>query len=142
MAIPDITFLDTSGWIAILNIDDQFHRAAVENLQEFGRSNTRLVTTDWVVAETGNGLARTNIRSQFPAAVQAFLRSKQSRLVRIGDELRTAALELYEAMSDKSWGLVDCASFVVMRREGIEVALTADRHFQQAGFQSLLNIPG
>lgn len=39
---------------------------------------------------------------------------------------------------DKGWGLVDCASFVIMTGRGISEALTNDRHFQQAGFPRLL----
>jgi hypothetical protein len=48
------------------------------------------------------------------------------------------ALELYSKRSDKTWGLVDCASFVVMEKEGIDEAFTNDRHFVQAGLSCLL----
>jgi len=41
---------------------------------------------------------------------------------------------MYETHQDKTWGLVDCLSFVVMRQHRISVALTFDRHFIQAGF--------
>ena len=46
--------------------------------------------------------------------------------------------ELFVQHSDKSWTLVDCISFVVMQERGITEALTADRHFVQAGFRALL----
>ena len=36
------------------------------------------------------------------------------------------------------WSLTDCISFVVMRHHEIAEALTADRHFEQAGFAALL----
>ena len=36
------------------------------------------------------------------------------------------------------WSLTDCISFVVMRQYEIGEALTADRHFEQAGFTILL----
>jgi hypothetical protein len=39
---------------------------------------------------------------------------------------------------DKDWSLIDCISFVVMEEEGIQEALTADQHFEQAGFTALL----
>jgi predicted nucleic acid-binding protein len=39
---------------------------------------------------------------------------------------------------DKDWSLTDCTSFVVMENENIKEALTADRHFEQAGFTALL----
>ncbi|HLE87746.1 MAG TPA: hypothetical protein VI727_08795 [Candidatus Brocadiaceae bacterium] len=39
---------------------------------------------------------------------------------------------------DKEWGLVDCISFVVMKKHGIKDALAADDHFIQAEFNALL----
>jgi predicted nucleic acid-binding protein len=49
-----------------------------------------------------------------------------------------AAWDLLASHSDKSWSLVDCASFVVMRERSISAALIADHHFDQAGFSRLL----
>jgi len=48
------------------------------------------------------------------------------------------ALHLYRSRPDQDWGLVDFASFVVMSARGIADALTADEHFEQAGFRALL----
>lgn len=45
---------------------------------------------------------------------------------------------MYSRHTDKTWGLVDCISFVAMQERGITEALTADRHFVQAGFRALL----
>jgi uncharacterized protein len=39
---------------------------------------------------------------------------------------------------DKEWSLTDCISFVVMKERGLTEALTADHHFEQAGFKALL----
>ena len=47
-------------------------------------------------------------------------------------------MTLYRARSDKDWGLTDCVSFALMKREGIREALTADVHFRQAGLVALL----
>ena len=40
--------------------------------------------------------------------------------------------------ADKEWPLTDCISFVVMPDQGLSEALTADHHFEQAGFKALL----
>lgn len=46
--------------------------------------------------------------------------------------------DLFQRRSDKTWSLVDCASFVVMQERGTMEALTTDIHFEQAGFVRLL----
>jgi uncharacterized protein len=53
-------------------------------------------------------------------------------------ELVAAAVQLYAARADKSWSLSDCFSFVVMARSQLSLALTTDRHFDQAGLRALL----
>lgn len=48
------------------------------------------------------------------------------------------AVRLYRDRADKTAGVVDCLSFVVMRRHGAGGALMTDHHFEQAGFEALL----
>ncbi|MBU4271655.1 MAG: PIN domain-containing protein [Planctomycetes bacterium] len=134
----DAVFLDTSGWIASLDTDDRWHARAVEEYGRLGASGRPFVTTDWVIAETGNGLARVKVRRRFPDAVKRFFASPNCRLIRVDEKLFHEALELYRRSDDKSWGLVDCASFIVMRQECILDAFTTDQHYQQAGFRPLL----
>jgi predicted nucleic acid-binding protein len=47
-------------------------------------------------------------------------------------------MDLYRSRTDKSGSLTDCLSFQVMKRERLEMALTADHHFEQAGFRAVL----
>jgi predicted nucleic acid-binding protein len=54
------------------------------------------------------------------------------------EELFQAGIDLFNSRSDKEWSLTDCISFVVMEREGLTEVLTADHHFEQAGFIALL----
>ena len=97
-----------------------------------------LITTDWVFAEAGNGLARAAAHDRVVKAIRVFLQSPNARLIRVDEEVFQRALTLYEQAMDKTWGLVDCAGFVVMRDEGVLDALSSDRHFEQAGFRCLL----
>ncbi len=60
------------------------------------------------------------------------------QVVTVATTLLSRALSLYEARPDKQWSLTDCISFTVMSEEGLQLALTADDHFHQAGFQALM----
>jgi uncharacterized protein len=54
-----------------------------------------------------------------------------------GSQFRSA-LSLYSDRNDQTWSLTDCASFLIMKAQAIEDALTYDRHFEQMGFAAML----
>lgn len=128
-------FADTSFFVAILVVDDQHALQAREFIASYtGRS----VTTSSVLTETGNYLARSRFRTLFPQTVRELRGNPAIEIVAEDSELWDRALHLYESRNDKSWSLTDCMSFLIMRDRGITEALTADRHFEQAGFTILL----
>lgn len=109
--------------------------------REINREQRRVVLTDWIIAETGNGLARTAARPSFLRAVDIVLSSDRVSIIHVDDDLLRRAMRLYGDRNDKNWGLTDCASFEVMRQMRITDAPTSDHHFEQAGFVSLLRTP-
>lgn len=133
-----LVFLDTNGWIALLNASDTLHSLADTTWRNLLQDSCLVVLTDWIIAETGNGLSRTAARTNFAKTARLLTSDQRVVLVNIASDLMHAALRLYEDRGDKTWGLVDCASFLVMRRYGIADAFTSDRHFEQAGFCCLL----
>lgn len=141
--MPDSSqvFVDTSGWIAILNRNDQLRDLAIPVWEEMSAARRPVVTTDWVIAETLNGLARSPARQQVVQAVRTLLSSPRCRFVCIDEALFERALDMYGQRSGQRCGLVDCASFLVMRDLEILDALTADRDFEQAGYNRLLRTP-
>jgi uncharacterized protein len=131
-------FLDTSGWIALLNATDRLHAEANAVWLNLANSGYRFVVTDWVIAETGNGLARRPAKPKFADVVTQLLEAPSVEVVTIDRALLIRALNDYASFTDKSWGLVDCASFIVMRDRDIAEAFTTDHDFVQAGFKCLL----
>jgi predicted nucleic acid-binding protein len=97
-----------------------------------------IVLTEFVLIEVSNALAQIESRGR-AIALWSYLRKEPSvTLVGASSELLTAGLKLYEGRLDKNWSLTDCTSFAVMKQHGLTDALTADHHFEQAGFRALL----
>jgi predicted nucleic acid-binding protein len=128
-------FVDTGYWLAWLNRDDDLHSRAH---QFDAHLPTRLVTTEAVLFEVGNYMSRPPLRAQAVAFFSRIRVNSRIVIVPIDTTLFRHAVDLFSARSDQNWGLVDCASFVVMRDRGITKALAYDRHFEQAGFRALL----
>ena len=131
-------FLDTNGWFALLSDDDRLNLIATQCWSDLGKLRKTVLLTDWIIAETGNGLARTPARQRFVEATLEMLNDSRVRVVPVTATLMERALLLYSERPDKDWGLVDCASFIIMKDEGITEAFTTDHHFEQAGFICLL----
>jgi uncharacterized protein len=128
-------FVDTLFVVALINQRDQYHQLASELADSL--ETHPLITTDAVLLEIGNALAR-NYKDEAVEIIEHFLASDEVEIVRLTPELFAEAFALYKTHQDKTWGLVDCISFVVMKQAGVTQALTFDQHFVQAGFQALM----
>ena len=128
-------FADSFFYFAVMNPKDLSHAEALR-LSRGVRG--RIVTTAFVLTEVADGMSR-------PPARQAYLRlaalleaDPNVHIVPPSEALFRKGASLYAARPDKSWSLTDCISFVVMDDLGLAEALTADHHFEQAGFVALL----
>ena len=134
----DEVFLDTSYALALSAPTDQFHDRALRLSEELEAARARLVTTRAVLLEIGNALARQRYRAAAVSLLRALEADPSVEVLPLSEELYTRALQLYCSRPDKEWGLIDCASFVVMSERALTKALTADEHFQQCGLRALL----
>lgn len=129
------TFVDTAFVIAWVNEDDALHTKAIQLLNAY--KNAPWLTTDCVLLEIENSLAR-SFRSAAVGTIKNFLTSEEIIIIGLAADLFHRAFELYQTYNDKTWGLIDCVSFIVMRENNITDALTNDKHFQQVGFNALM----
>jgi predicted nucleic acid-binding protein len=129
-------FADTFYFLALLNASDQAHGKAVA----FTAGNVvRMVTTEWVLTELADGLARSpRGRSAFLGTLADLQADPDATIVPCDPVLMAEGVRLYGQRLDKEWSLTDCISFVVMTRASLTEALTGDKHFEQAGFMALL----
>jgi predicted nucleic acid-binding protein len=129
------TFADTFYYLALLNPGDQAHRHALEvTAQCWGT----LITTQWILMEVGDAMSGPNVRQRFRHLIEALEADPGTIVVPATATLFRDGVALFKERLDKSWSLTDCTSFVVMDQQEIKEALTADRHFAQAGFTPLL----
>lgn len=128
-------FVDTAFVVAWISPNDALHIRAVELLNKIRRE--QWLTTDCVLLEIGNSLARIH-RAEAISVIENFLSDEKIEVVGLDANLFNRAFELFRTRDDKSWGLIDCVSFVVMKEHEVTDALTNDRHFQQAGFKALM----
>jgi hypothetical protein len=127
-------FADTFFYLALLRADDPAHAQALTSVT----LNQPIVTTEFILLELGNACARAEDHADFLAHVAGMRASPRIRIIPLDSCLLNRGLERMATRPDKDWSLTDCISFVVMEDEGIKEALTADRHFEQAGFTVLL----
>jgi uncharacterized protein len=128
-------FADTFHFLALLNSTDATHARAIEASCVAGRE---FVTTEFVLLELADALARPHDRAEFFAVRDAIINDASFHIVPASTELLARGIQFYRERPDKDWSLTDCISFVVMTEKGLSEALTGDRHFEQAGFKPLL----
>jgi predicted nucleic acid-binding protein len=133
-------FVDTAGWACLFLRTEPYHLMARAWFDAELRQGVGLITTNYIVAELV-ALFTSPLRIPRPQQFQYIDTLKAApyvQVVHIDPDLDAAAWALLKTRPDKSWSLVDAASFVVMSERGITEALTTDQHFEQAGFVRLL----
>ncbi|VFM95087.1 MAG: hypothetical protein BECKG1743D_GA0114223_101525 [Candidatus Kentron sp. G] len=127
--------LDTGYILALLNSRDEFHTRALQLADEI---DGRLITTEAVLLEIGNALAKLPRRELAVNTLNDLRDDESVEILPVGPDLFAKALAFYSHRMDKEWGLTDCMSFIVMKERKLTDALTTDHHFEQAGFRALL----
>lgn len=134
-------FLDATHIIALTSATDQHHDAARRWQHHLEEQRARFVTTQAILLEVGNALAGHRFRRAAVTIITALEQDPTVQVVPLTADLFAQGFRLFAERPDKEWGLVDCISFAVMGERGLRAALTADAHFRQAGFRTLLLEP-
>ena len=126
-------FVDTSAFYALLDAGDRHHQAAKQAWVALVREAANLASSNYVIVET-TALLQNRLGME---AVRAF-QEDILPVVRVEwvDDLthRTGVTALLTA-GRRQLSLVDCVSFDLMRRLGIQRALAFDEHFGEQGFE-------
>jgi len=128
-------FVDSSAWLAISDVRDGNHRAAIAFHSELVTGTAgRLITSDYILDETltlmrkrsGGDLVR-----RFASGLET---SPSVQQIWVTPAHYRMAFDLFLGQGDRTWSFTDCTSFAIMRELGIVQAFTFDSDFRQAGF--------
>jgi len=132
-------FLDTSALIAYYNVDDRYHAEASETMKRIERGETpltRFYTTDYILDETLTFIECVLGMHELAVEVgEALQTSPFTTIIRIDEEIFSEAWSIFR--ESRGYSFTDCTSFTVMKKYGIPIAFTFDRHFQDEGFQTI-----
>ncbi len=129
-------FVDSSAWLAITDVRDGNHGAALafhEGLVE-GKAG-RLLTSDYVLDETLTLMRKRSGADTVREFVNRLRLSPSLQQIWVTSAHYERALELFLDQGKTSWSLTDCTSFAIMRELGVRRAFTFDADFRQAGFE-------
>ncbi|MDQ3623477.1 MAG: PIN domain-containing protein, partial [Verrucomicrobiota bacterium] len=133
-------FVDSSGLYALADHRDPFRAAAERCVSALLKSGGGLILTDYIIDEACT-LAKARAGAYGALRLLEIVnRSEGFRLIWIGEERFEATKLFFRKHADHGYSFTDCTSFVVMRELEITDALTADRHFSEAGFRPLLPV--
>ena len=133
-------FVNTAGWVAMADSNHPRHLDCRRVRDEWLGQGGLLVTSDYVLDET---LTLIRMRLGIDSAEMWWDQVAQSHRLKvewITPERAEKARSWFFRWRDKSFSFTDCASFVVLRELKIKKALTVDRHFLEAGFETLPSI--
>jgi uncharacterized protein len=128
-------FVDTSALIAVIDRADERHAAAKRVLEGLRDRGEFPVCHNYILVETSAVISK---RFGFEA-VREFERDivPVLKVVWVTSDLHGAAVAVQMAAGRRGLSLVDCASFEVMRRAGIQTAFAYDPHFEEFGYRTI-----
>jgi len=124
-------FLDTSAIYALADKADPNHAAAYKKFDLASKSRETFLLHNYVLVESAALLqARLGLQSAL-----LFLEDAQAFEVEWVDlELHQEAVKELEKIGKRGISLVDCTSFIVMRRRDVKKAFAFDPDFEDQGF--------
>jgi uncharacterized protein len=130
--------IDSSALLAMIDIDDKYHRPATQ----FARSHAKAIfyLPETVFIET---MVLVKARLGIEPAVKLGKRLMESACFLVTPwtpEDRQATWEIFSLYTDKNWSYVDCSLLAAARRLRISEIFTFDQYFDQ--MPGVTRVPG
>jgi len=130
-------FFDTSAYVALTDISDQFHTDATRVAERIIARRLPRITTNYVLAE-----AYTRIRRKcghiaavrFGEGIRHDVVAGNLNIVYVDPVLDDAAWEIFKKYADQDFSFVDCVSFAWLRQHSECEVFAFDEDFTWMGF--------
>ena len=124
-------FLDTSAIYALADKADPHHAVAYKKFQKALKSGEMFLLHNYILLESA---ALLQARLGLPSAVFFLRNAKSFEVEWVDRDVHEEAEKELERIGKRGVSLVDCTSFIVMRKRGVENVLAFDPDFQDQGF--------
>ena len=128
-------FIDSSAFVSLVVEKDSFHIRAIQ-WWEYNKGK-ELVTSNFVVAET-LGWIRHRVGKIQAVTLGTFLFSTKGLMIeQVSLFDQQDAWKLFQETDGRGISMIDCMSFVLMKRFKIKEVFTFDQDFHTIGFKVL-----
>ena len=124
-------FLDTSAIYALADRADTNHMVAHNKFEEVLKSGETFLLHNYILLESA---ALLQARLGLPSALLFLKDAKSFEVEWVDLDLHEEAAKELERIGKNGISLVDCTSFLVMRRKGVQEVLAFDPDFHDQGF--------
>ncbi|MBM3241804.1 PIN domain-containing protein [Candidatus Poribacteria bacterium] len=135
-----LCFTDTSFFYALVDRSDTFHFVCKKLLQQAEKQRNRILTTNFIVAESHALILSRLGRSIAYQWLESVIEYAWIERITEDDEVKTR--RILRDYNDKDFSYTDAASFVVMERLNVHIAFALDEHFVQYGGFLVLPLHG
>jgi predicted nucleic acid-binding protein len=126
-------YVDSSAYLALLDVNDANHPAALLILRWLSLNRYRLYTTNALLIEC-HALIMSCLGRHVAARFLQDIDASNTAIVRVRASDEARAKDIVYRYADKDFSFNDALSFIVMERLGIQRVFTFDADFAQYGF--------
>src|SRR3990172_188470 len=124
-------FIDTSALYAVMDANDVNHERALTSWEDILGKNEPLVSHNYVLVET-LALLQYRLGVEAVAAFQDAI-APILTIELVAETEHLSGITTVITANRRKLSLVDCVSFIIMRKLGITTVFAFDQHFKQQG---------
>jgi predicted nucleic acid-binding protein len=137
---PKAAFVDSQAWVALVFSREENHEAACGAYKQLVKSGWYLYTSNWTLYDAYSHIKERTRGGGLSAA--QYLRDLVSdtnaiSVLRVDRNVEKAALNMFWQLHDKTWSVTTCANVMLIRDKGLDLILSGNKNYQQAGLRCL-----